>query len=279
MHGSRDRAGLAGWRDRVGRWPIVGIAVMAVLCGMLPVSTASGQAFQPQPPADAPTKPAVCRPAAPAVEKTPGYSVEVSRGPSECNAIHLSFDNGADRGYAEMILDVAKEEQVQLSFGMTGRWAQHSPDLAKRIADEGHELINHTWSHASFTGFSAGRPMSVYERRLELDRAEEFVAELTGKPMRPFFRPPFGDRNPGVLKDVGDYGYDYTMMWTVDSFGWMRIPAAQIVDRCLRLAEPGAIILMHVGIESEDGPALRSIIAGLRAQGYVLVGMSDLLGL
>lgn len=276
MRGSRS---LTGWRYRVRRWPVVGIAVMAMLVGTLPVPVANGQPFQPQPPADAPTKPVVCRPPAPAVEKTPGGSVRVDRGPAECNAVHLSFDNGADRGYAEMILDVVKEEQVTLSFGMTGLWAQANPDLMKRIVDERHEVINHTWSHASFTGFSAGRPMSVYERRLELDRTEEYLVELTGKSTRPYFRPPYGDLDNGSLKDVSDAGYDYTMMWTVDSFGWMRIPAASIVERCLSRAEPGAIFLMHVGIESEDGPALRSVIAGLRERGYAIVSMSDLLGL
>jgi peptidoglycan/xylan/chitin deacetylase (PgdA/CDA1 family) len=268
------------------RWPPVGIVAIAIVCAILPVSSASGQIFQPEPPADPPppssAQPArtvACRPPAPAVEKTPGHSVRVDRGPAECNAVHLSFDAGADRGYAEMILDVVKEENVTLSFGMTGRWAQQNDDLMKRIVDDGHEVINHTWSHSSFTGFSAGRPMSVYERRLELDRTEEFLVELTGKSTRPYFRPPYGDLDAGALKDVSDAGYDYTMMWTIDSFGWMRIPAAAIVERCLSRAEPGAIILMHVGIESEDGPALRAIISGLRERGYLIVGMADLLGL
>ena len=279
MYGTRGLVRPVGWRSRVRRWPIVGVALLAMLCGTLPVSTVSGQAFQPQPPADAPPKPAICRPAAPAVEKTPGSSVRVDRGPTECNAVHLSFDNGADRGYAEMILDIVKEESVPLSFGMTGQWAQANPDLMKRIVDEGHEVINHTWSHSSFTGFSAGRPMSVYERRLELDRTEEYLVEVTGRSTRPYFRPPYGDLDAGALKDVADAGYDYTMMWTIDSFGWMRIPAAAIVERCLSRVEPGAIILMHVGIESEDGPALRAIISGLRERGYLIVGMADLLGL
>lgn len=281
MHGMRGLARLFQWRCQARRWPVVGLAALALVFGTLPVSTASGQAFVPQPPADAPTvvRSDVCRPAAPAVEITPGRSVRVDRGPAECNAVHLSFDAGADRGYAEMILDVVKEEQVPLSFGMTGRWAQQNPDLMKRIVDEGHEVINHTWSHASFTGFSAGRPMSVYERRLELDRTEELLVELTGKSTRPYFRPPYGDLDGGALKDVSDAGYDYTMMWTIDSFGWMRIPAAAIVERCLSRAEPGAIILMHVGIESEDGPALKALIAGLRERGYLIVGMADLLGL
>ena len=219
-------------------------------------------------------------PEAPAVEKTPGSSVRIDRGPAECNAVHLSFDAGADRGYVDMILDVARDEKVPLSFGMTGRWAQQNPDATMRIVEEGHELINHTWSHSSFTGFSPRtRPMSVGERHLELDRTEEYLVELTGKSTRPYFRPPYGDLDGGTFRDVADAGYDYTMMWTIDSFGWMRIPAASIVERCLSRAEPGAIILMHVGIESEDGPALRAIITGLSAQGYVLVGMSDLLGL
>jgi peptidoglycan/xylan/chitin deacetylase (PgdA/CDA1 family) len=162
---------------------------------------------------------------------------------------------------------------------MTGLWAQQNPDLIQRMAEEGHEFINHTWSHRSFTGFSAGRPLSVAERRMDLDRTEELMVEMTGKSTRPYFRPPYGDRDAGLFKDVSDAGYDYTMMWTIDSWGWRRISAAAIVERCLRLAEPGAILLLHVGIESEDGPALRTLIAGLREHGYQIVSMSDLLGL
>lgn len=274
-----------GWSGRfrgsvgVRRWLTGLLAALLLVLGGLPVQAAYGQTFQPQPPAEAPARQGACRPSGPAVELTPGYSVEVSRGSAECSSVHLSFDAGADRGYAEMILDVVRDEQVPLSFGMTGRWAQQNPDLTQRLIDEGHELINHTWSHSSFTGFSAGRPLSVAERRLELDRTEDFLVESFGKSTRPYFRPPYGDRNPSVLKDVADAGYDYTMMWTIDSFGWNRLPAAGIVERCLSRAEPGAIILMHVGIESEDGPALRTLISELRARGFELVSMKDLLGL
>jgi len=207
-----------------------------------------------------------------------GSSLVFDRGTSGRNEIALTFDAGADRGYAELILDTLRDENVKVSFGMTGLWAQKNPDLIQRMGDEGHELINHTWDHSSFTGFSAGRPLSVGERRLELDRTEELLLGVTGKSTKPLFRPPYGDLNPGVLKDVSDAGYDYTMMWTVDSFGWMRIPASQILDRCLSRAVPGAIILMHVGIESEDGPALKALIGGLRGQGYQIVSLSDLMG-
>jgi peptidoglycan-N-acetylglucosamine deacetylase len=222
---------------------------------------------------------AACRPAAPAVQPTPGRSVRIDQGPAECNTVALTFDAGADRGYAELILDVLRENRVPASFGMTGQWAQDNEDLIRRMADEGHQFINHTWSHRSFTGFSAGAPLGVGLRRVELDRTEELIQGLTGKSSRPHFRPPYGDLDAGVLKDVSDAGYDYTIMWTVDSLGWNHLPAAGIVERCLTRAEPGAIYIFHVGAQSEDAAALGPIIAGLRARGLDFVTIDDMLGL
>jgi len=220
-----------------------------------------------------------CRPGEPAVAPTLGQSVVVSRGPSECSTVALTFDAGADRGYAELILDILRENSIPASFGMTGLWAEQNSDLVQRMADEGHQLINHTWSHRSFTGLSAGRPLGVAERRIELERAEELIQGLTGRSTRPYFRPPFGDLNGGVLKDVSDAGYDYTIMWTVDSLGWNHLPARAIVERCLSRAEPGVIYIFHVGAESQDALALGPIVEGLRARGLDFVTVADLLGL
>jgi len=66
-------------------------------------------------------------------------------------------------------------------------------------------------------------------------------------------------------------------MWTVDSRGWTVIPASQIIQRCLDLAAPGAIYVFHVGSASQDGPALQSIIDGLRTQGYAIGSVPDML--
>ena len=223
---------------------------------------------------------APCRPPVPAVEPTPGRSIPVYQGPAECNTVALTFDAGADRGYAELILDILRENNVPAAFGMTGAWAEQNPDLIQRMAEEGHELINHTWDHRSFTGFSPkARPLAAGERRLQLDRTEELLQGLTGRSTHPFFRPPYGDMNEGVLKDVSDAGYDYTIVWTVDSFGWNNLPAAGIVNRCLSRAEAGAIYIFHVGAQSEDALALGQIIEGLRARGFGLVTVTDLLGL
>jgi peptidoglycan-N-acetylglucosamine deacetylase len=218
-----------------------------------------------------------CRPTP--VPSTPGRSVVVDRGPADCDAVALTFDEGSDCGYAELILDIFRDEHIRASFGMTGIWAEANPDVIRRIGDEGHQFINHTWSHPSFTGASPRtRPLPVGKRWMELERTDDLITSLTSLTSRPCFRPPFGDLDEGVLKDVADAGYDYTIMWTVDSFGWNKLPAAGIVDRCLSRAAPGAIYIFHVGSDSQDALALGRIVDGLRAGGYGFSTIGDLLG-
>jgi peptidoglycan/xylan/chitin deacetylase (PgdA/CDA1 family) len=67
------------------------------------------------------------------------------------------------------------------------------------------------------------------------------------------------------------------VMWTVDSRGWMRWSAGAITQQCLELAEPGAIYVFHVGSASQDGPALQGIIDGLRARGYAIGTVPDVM--
>jgi peptidoglycan-N-acetylglucosamine deacetylase len=221
----------------------------------------------------------VARGGQPQLPEAPGpRSLTVSRGAVEPRVVHMSFDAGADRGYAESILDTLLAEGVPASFGMTGQWAEANPDLIGRMVGEGHQLINHTWDHRSFTGLSDRRGGQTADQiQSELARTEDLLVSLTGKTTKPFFRPPYGDYNDAALAATYSAGYLYNMMWTVDSAGWRRIAPAEIVARCLRLAEPGAIILMHVGIESRDGPALPAVLAGLRERGYSFVGLTDLL--
>lgn len=249
-----------------GRRTFLTLAVGAMLA--VPAQRASGQ----EPPASA-----TC--ASPSVVPTPGRSLRIDRGPTECGRVALTFDAGSDRGYAELILDILRENKIHAGFGMTGTWATANPDVIRRIGDEGHEFINHTWDHPSFTGASSRTTaLGPAERRDQLERTDDLIRELSGKTSRPYFRPPFGDLNEGALKDVADAGYDYTIMWTVDSFGWNKLPAAGIVDRCLSRAEPGAIYIMHVGSDSEDALALGPILEGLRARGLGFATIGELLG-
>jgi peptidoglycan/xylan/chitin deacetylase (PgdA/CDA1 family) len=193
-------------------------------------------------------------------------------------AVALSFDAGSDAGHAGAILDTLAANGIRASFGMTGRWAEQNPALLQRMVSDGHHLINHTYDHASMTGASTGpRPQTREERWSELDRTEEIIATLTGATTKPYFRPPYGAYDASVNEDVGARGYAYNVMWTIDSRGWMGWSAGAIAQRCLELAQPGAIYVFHVGSASQDGPALQGVIDGLRARGYAIGTVPDVM--
>ena len=191
--------------------------------------------------------------------------------------VALTFDAGADRGYTEDILDLLAREHVPASFGITGTWAKANPDLVRRMGAEGHLVINHTVDHRSFTGVSDNLGgLSAAGRRAELEDADATLAPLLGHSTRPWYRLPYGDDDARVASDVASAGYTRKVGWTVDSLGWRALPAADIVARCLRLATPNAVYVMHVGRTSQDGLALARVLSGLRERGFGFVTVAGL---
>jgi peptidoglycan/xylan/chitin deacetylase (PgdA/CDA1 family) len=219
-------------------------------------------------------------PTARAAMTLPGQAARViTRGPTSEKVVTLTYDAGADRGQAAQLLAYLDQAGVKATFGMTGRWAESNPDLVRHIAANGHEFMNHTYDHRSFTGVSARPAVTSLSARLtEIQQAEAIIQEISGLSPRPLFRPPYGDEDTSVLQAVSAAGYEYSVLWTVDSTGWRGTPLPQIVDRCLRLVVPGAIYVMHVGGLSQDIEATPAIVEGLRAQGYRLVTVGALLG-
>ncbi|MDP9366168.1 MAG: polysaccharide deacetylase family protein [Chloroflexota bacterium] len=192
--------------------------------------------------------------------------------------VALTFDAGADRGYAAEILDTLAAEGIKASFGMTGEWAEANPDLVQRMVDEGHMLFNHTWDHDSLTGANTdGVPQTAEQVAQQLIDTETVVRELTGYEMRPYFRPPYGDYSEEALAYLADNGYYITVWWTCDSFGWKGWTADQINDYCTQNLKNHEIILLHVGIGAAgDYESLPGMIASFREQGYEFVTVEEM---
>ncbi len=202
----------------------------------------------------------------------------ISSGSGHARVVVLTFDAGADRGYASSILRTLERNHLHATFGMTGRWADQNPDLMRQMARDHDTFINHTFDHQSFTGLSTGlRPLSTASRSWEVEETERAVRRLTGQTTKPYFRPPYGDYDTATLVLVRRLGYRYMVMWTVDSLGWQHLPARQIVSRCLSLVRPGAILLMHVGSQSQDALALQAVVNGLRHRSYRFETVPELL--
>lgn len=202
----------------------------------------------------------------------------ITAGRATGNHISLTFDAGADRGYAGQILRTLERNHVHASFGMTGRWATTNPDLVRRMARDGDTFINHTYDHRSFTGLSdrAGG-LNTAQRISEITRTEQVVHRLTARSTKPYFRPPFGDYDSAALKLAARLGYTDVIMWTVDSLGWERVSTTAIIQRCSRLVFPGAIVLMHVGSQSNDAQALQTLITLWKHKRYHFVTIPQLL--
>src|SRR5215217_120777 len=146
----------------------------------------------------------------------------LDRGRTDLKMVALTFDCGADRGYAASILDTLAAKGVKASFGITGRWLDANPDLAHRIGQAGHQLINHTLRHYSLTGVTTPDEALVTPAQhvSELVATEQRFAKYAGRRAKPWFRPPYGDYDALVLRDLGAAGFAYNVMWTVDSLGW-----------------------------------------------------------
>jgi peptidoglycan/xylan/chitin deacetylase (PgdA/CDA1 family) len=199
-------------------------------------------------------------------------------GPIDVPAVALTFDTGVEAGHVPEILDVLKEHGVRATFGITGEWAVTNPPLLKRIVKEGHALINHSWSHPSFTGEDTGtRPLTAEQIRNQLARTEKKVREIAGASTKPYFRPPYGDFDPFVNQVAREEGYKYNVLWMLDSLGWAWRSTDSIVAVTLAYAFNGVIYLYHV-----DNPweykALEKIIEGLRERGLAMVTIPQLLG-
>ena len=129
--------------------------------------------------------------------------------------VALTFDAGSDAGYTSQILDLLARYKVPSSFGLTGGWAQSYPDLVRRISTNGHQLINHTLNHVSYTGYSTnGVPLSPAKRVSQLVANEEILVRIAGAGAgalaAPVRRLRCRDTAPGrraqneSLRDVGD---------------------------------------------------------------------------
>ena len=219
------------------------------------------------------------RPPAPPDPGT-GLSTIYEKGPNDRLQVALTFDAGADTGYASQILDFLDQQGIKATFGMTGLWAQANPDLVRRMAADGHQLINHTWDHASLTGANTNMPpMTADQLAQELGSTEDLVRQITGGyEMKPYFRPPYGDYDEASLRLLEQDGYTATIWWTCDTRGWAGWSADKIVGYCTTDVLPHEIVLMHVGAAAAgDFEALPGLVDWFRQNGYAFVTVEQML--
>lgn len=182
--------------------------------------------------------------------------------------VAISFDATWGADYTPRLLEILKEEKVKATFYLAGFWIEKYPEMVKKIANAGHELGNHTYSHPHLNSLAEA------EIKRELMQTHEMIKELTGKSCT-VFRPPFGEYSNKVINVAKDAGY-VTIIWDVDSLDWKNLSAEQIHKRIIEKVRPGSIVLMHnAGLNTPE--ALPGIIRELKKKGYKFTTTSELL--
>jgi cellulose synthase/poly-beta-1,6-N-acetylglucosamine synthase-like glycosyltransferase/peptidoglycan/xylan/chitin deacetylase (PgdA/CDA1 family)/spore germination protein YaaH len=204
--------------------------------------------------------------------------------------IALTFDDGPDPQWTPKILDVLKRENATATFFLIGNEANEFAGLTARIYREGHAIGNHTFTHPDISS------LSPTLNKLELNLTEELFASRLG--IRTIlFRPPYSiDAEPDTedqvrpLEVTQDMGY-ITVGDKIDPNDWRDNPrrsAQQISDFVLAHLPPcapndtscGNVILLHDGggDRRQTVLALPEIIEGVRARGFQIVPIYQLLG-
>ncbi|MGI6648252.1 MAG: polysaccharide deacetylase family protein [Bacillota bacterium] len=181
--------------------------------------------------------------------------------------VALMFNVDWGEEYLPSILEILKENQAVASFMLTGRWAKLQPDLVRRIAVEGHEIGNHSYSHCH------PNQLGRSELEEEIQRTQAIISEITGK-LPQVFAPPYGEYNQRVLDTASTLGLP-VIMWTLDTIDWRRPSASTIVERVTARVQPDCLILMHPTEPTVQ--ALPHILTFLKEQGYNLVSVSDII--
>ncbi|MGC2639952.1 MAG: glycosyltransferase, partial [Acidobacteriaceae bacterium] len=218
------------------------------------------------------------------------HSYTIDQHGYDPNKVALSFDDGPDPVWTPKILDILKQYHVHAAFMVIGEEAQENVGLLKRYIREGHEIGNHTFTHPDISEIS---PFQLQE---ELNWTERlFAAELGIQPL--YFRPPYSiDQEPDTNDEAAPAYRIQQMGYTIigdkiDTDDWNEHPRKspqEITDSVLQQLQEmktrtwmqGSIILMHDGGGNRQPTvdALPLLITTLRAKGYQIVPVSELMG-
>ncbi|MDB5496731.1 MAG: polysaccharide deacetylase [Phenylobacterium sp.] len=199
--------------------------------------------------------------------------------------VALTFDDGPDGRWTPKILDILKQKHAPATFFVIGKNMAAKPGLVARELREGHNVGNHTWTHPNIGEIPAA------QTAVELSATQRLFETITGRSMR-LFRPPyFGDAEPSTPREVAPLldaqrqGY-LSVGLRIDTDDWKKPDPSHIINTALtRLADrdqrPGQVILLHDsgGDRSRTVAALPVLIDALRARGYKLVTVGDLAGM
>ena len=177
--------------------------------------------------------------------------------------LYLTFDCGFENGNTPAILDALKKHNVKATFFIVGNYLETSPDLVKRMLDEGHIVGNHSYHHPDMS------QMDKEAFTKELGELETLYEQTFGQPMQKFYRPPQGKYSANNLQIASDLGYK-TFFWSLAYVDWEQDNQPtheEAFNKLLKRVHPGAIVLLH-NTSKTNGEILDELLTKWEEMGY-----------
>lgn len=202
----------------------------------------------------------------------------IYRGSSGEKLVAITFDDGPSPVWTPKILDALKAAGVKATFFMLGDHVEKYPEIAKRVASEGHEIGNHTYDHHVLIYYK------MDELEKEIKEAERVIRDVTGVATK-YFRPPKAWLTADEKNKIKEMGYK-VVLWSLNSKDWVNFDDKYIVRYLVHSIRPGDILLFHDsggvfytegGNRNETVKAIPLLVEKLKAKGYRFVTITELL--
>ncbi len=199
-------------------------------------------------------------------------SPSTQAAPVDCakdKCVAFTFDDGPTP-YTDRLIDVLRDGDAKATFFMIGNKVAANPDGAKRVAEAGMEIGNHTWEHPNMT--------TIPEQYVpeQLSKGQDAITAATGQTPK-LWRPAGGLTDDAVNQQAGKDGLA-GILWDVIPFDWIN-DANTAATRYMLMSQikPGSVVLLHDSYSSTVD-LVQQFIPVLKANGYHLVTVSQLLG-
>jgi peptidoglycan/xylan/chitin deacetylase (PgdA/CDA1 family) len=203
------------------------------------------------------------------------YGRTFAGGQRGTKQIALTFDDGPNGPHTLRLLEVLAKHGVKATFFMIGSYVRQQPEIARAVAQGGHVIGNHTFSHPRLIFKTA------VETRAEIIQCRSALQDAVGEHSN-LFRPPFGGRRPATLRVVRQLGLQ-PVMWNVSGEDWKAPTAEAIENEVARQIRGGDVVLLHDGSHRGMGAertrtvaATEGLIPRLRDQGYEFVTVEEM---
>src|SRR5690606_14851213 len=193
----------------------------------------------------------------------------IHSGRTKEKKIALSFDDGPHPEWTLKVLEILKKHNAKATFFCIGKNVQQSPEIVKKISENGHTIGNHSFSHSGFIDFKGRKSWMK-----EIEETDLEIQKLIG--FRPkFFRPPFGVTTPHLANALRKSGH-ISIGWNIRTYDTVLKSPEEIAQKVLRKVKPGSIVLLH-DCHKNIIPILENLLPGLAHKNFSFVTVNELI--